>query len=179
MKRTILTILMGASILLACNQTDKKNNQTQQDASSKSEQKINSPIVASYLQIEDALVKDDGDAAAKAGKELANGFKSFDVSTLNQDQKSSFSKIKDDAIENAEHISENSGKIEHQREHFKMLSEDMYTMVKYVDAKQKLYKINCPMYKNGSYWLSTTEDIKNPFYGTKMSGCGSVKEAIN
>ncbi len=178
MKKTVLTILISTSLLFACNQTDKKSNQTTVE-SSNVEQKISSPLLANYLQIEDALVKDDGNVAAKAGQELAVILKSFDVSKLNENQKSAFSKIKDDAIENAEHIGENAENIKHQREHFKMLSEDMYTMAKYVDTTQKLYKINCPMYKNGSYWLSTTEEVKNPFYGSKMSSCGSVNETIN
>ena len=60
-----------------------------------------------------------------------------------------------------------------------MLSENMYTKIKCMDTKQKLYKINGPMYKNGSYWLSKTEEFKNPFYGHKIMSNGSVKEAIN
>jgi hypothetical protein len=35
------------------------------------------------------------------------------------------------------------------------------------------------MYDKGSAWLSTTKEVKNPYYGSKMLKCGSVKKQIN
>jgi len=31
----------------------------------------------------------------------------------------------------------------------------------------------------GAMWLSETDEIKNPFYGSKMLKCGKVQEKIN
>jgi len=96
-------------------------------------------------------------------------------------QKKSFEDIADDAKEMAEHISTNAGKIAHQREHFDMLSKDMYDVVKTFGAGQTLYQDFCPMYNNkkGATWLSETKDIKNPYLGKEMPDCGSVKETLH
>ena len=85
-----------------------------------------------------------------------------------------------DAKEHAEHISNNAAKINHQREHFDMLSQDVYDFVKAFPAGQTLYRDHCPMYNDGkgAMWLSETREIKNPYYGKKMITCGSIKEAI-
>ena len=43
-----------------------------------------------------------------------------------------------------------------------------------------MYKQFCPMAfeGKGGYWVSTSEDIKNPYYGDKMLTCGKVVEVI-
>lgn len=175
----IKTILLGLSALLlfACTQTDKKV------VLNPKEEKIvpleNNPLLSGYMAIENALINDDGTAAADAGKTLATSIKSFNEKTLTVKQSYVFLKIKDALLENAEHIGENADKIDHQREHFKMLSEDIYDLVKILNAPLTLYKINCPMYKKGSFWLSTTKEVNNPYYGAKMSNCGEVEETIN
>jgi hypothetical protein len=40
----------------------------------------------------------------------------------------------------------------------------------------ELFYQYCPMKK--AYWLSTESAIKNPYYGSKMLACGSVKETL-
>ncbi|MBK0382523.1 DUF3347 domain-containing protein [Pedobacter sp. SD-b] len=178
MKKSILTMALATIMISACNQTDKKSESNTSANTGKSVA-IKSPIMANYLAIGDALANDDGAKAADAGKALKESFGSLDESKLNAEQKSAYDKIKSDAIENAEHIGENADKIEHQREHFKMLSEDIYIVTKVIDPSQKFYKITCPMYKNGSYWLSSTKEVKNPFLGEKMDTCGTIDETIN
>jgi hypothetical protein len=88
--------------------------------------------------------------------------------------------IIENASENAEHISENSGKIDHQREHFESLSTDLKDLIVLTGSDRTLYQTYCPMYNNseGGTWLSETTGIKNPFYGSKMLKCGSVQQEI-
>jgi len=137
-------------------------------------------ITTAYLQLKNALTKDNTNDAATAGKSLESAFKNFDQSALTAEQKKSYADIEDDAREHAEHIGANAGNIEHQREHFDMLSKDIYDLVKAIGGGQPLYKDFCPMYnkKKGAIWLSETKDIKNPYYGKQMLTCGSVKEEI-
>ena len=82
--------------------------------------------------------------------------------------------------EHAEHIGKNAGKIDHQREHFSMMSEDIYSLVKAFGGGQALYNDFCPMFndKKGAMWLSETREIKNPYMGSKMPTCGRVDEKI-
>ena len=137
-------------------------------------------IVSSYLRLKNALVSDNSADAADAGKAVEAAFKNFDTNTLTADQKKVFIDIENDAVEHAEHIGENKGNIEHQREHFEMLSNDIYDLVKTFDSGQVLYRDFCPMYnKNkGAYWLSENKEIQNPYFGKEMLTCGTIKEEL-
>ena len=137
-------------------------------------------LVGNYLLLKNALTKDNSTDAATAGKALSNDFAKLDQSALTAAQKKTFSDIADDAKEMAEHIGKSSGNIPHQREHFDMLSKDMVDLVKVFGAGQPIYVDHCPMYNNGkgADWLTETKEIKNPYFGTKMLTCGSVKEVL-
>ncbi|MFN8283339.1 MAG: DUF3347 domain-containing protein [Chitinophagales bacterium] len=137
-------------------------------------------IITAYLQLKNAFTNDNTNDAATAGKALEAYFKSFDKSALTAEQKKTYEDIEIDAVEHAEHIGANGGKIAHQREHFDMLSKDVYDLVKAFGAGQTLYKDFCPMYNDnkGAIWLSETKEIKNPYYGKSMSSCGSMKEEL-
>ena len=137
-------------------------------------------IVVGYLQLKNALANDNGTEAANGGKAIVNAMEKFDKSSLTPQQKKDYEDMESAMRENAEHIGENADKIAHQREHFDMLSQDMYDMVKEYGAGQTLYKDYCPMYndKKGAIWLSETKEIKNPYLGKKMPTCGEVKEEI-
>ena len=137
-------------------------------------------IVEHYLHLKNALANDKTKDAAAAGKEIVDAMGAMDKSFLTAEQKKLYEDVEDDAREHAEHINENAGNIGHQREHFDMLSKDVYDLVKAFGGGQVLYKNFCPMYndKKGAIWLSETKTIKNPYYGKKMLTCGSVQEEL-
>ncbi len=183
-------IAVAAITLSACN----SNNQSKETAATtidtapteaqpNTNLKNNNPVndvVASYLQLKNALANDNSKDAAAAGSEVQKAIEKADLASFSADQKKVFTDVKDDAIEHAEHIAANANNIEHQREHFETLSKDLYDMVKVFGAGQTLYQTHCPMYNNnkGANWLSEIKEIKNPYYGSKMSTCGEVKEEI-
>ncbi|HPG10771.1 MAG TPA: DUF3347 domain-containing protein [Chitinophagaceae bacterium] len=133
-------------------------------------------LVTDYLGVKNALVNSNETEAATASGNMYAAMKSFDKSLLTADQKKVYDDIESDLKEHAEHISKS--KIDHQREHFATMSKDMYDMVKAFGAGMTLYHDHCPMYSDGSMWLSETKEIKNPFYGDKMMTCGSVEEMM-
>ena len=137
-------------------------------------------IIDSYLRLKNALTNDNSKDAAKAGVTLEAALKNLDKSLLTPEEKKVYEDVAEDARMHAQHIRENAGNIGHQREHFDMLSKDMYDLVKAFGSSQVLYKDFCPMYndKKGAFWLSETKEIKNPYYGKSMLTCGSVKEEI-
>lgn len=136
-------------------------------------------IVKAYLEIKNALVNDDDKAAAKGGKNLMAAFSAFDKTTVSDDKKSELNDIIANANEQAEHIADNEGNIAHQREHLLVLSKDIKDLVEITGTNQTLYAEFCPMYaKNGGMWLSAEKEIRNPFFGSKMLKCGSVKSTI-
>lgn len=137
-------------------------------------------LVASYLQLKNALVSDDAKEAAIAAEVMVRAFKGFNASGFNSDQQKEIAEIIENASEQVEHIADNASKIEHQREHFEVLSNDMSDLIAIVGSEQTLYQTKCPMYNKGKggIWLSETKEIKNPFYGGKMLTCGSVQKEI-
>lgn len=137
-------------------------------------------IVDHYLHIKNALTNDNGNEAAKGADEMGKAISKLDKSLLTADQKKVYDEIEDGLKEHAEHIRKNGDNIKHQREHFAMMSEDVYDLVKAFGGGQPIYHDHCPMYKEGkgAMWLSEMKEVKNPYYGAEMPKCGSVEEII-
>ena len=182
--------IVAAISLAACNSnkqsketTATTSDTTQTEVQAKTDLNRNNlvnDVLTSYLQLKNALANDNSKGAAAAGSAVQKAIEKADLASFSADQKKIFVDVKDDAIEHAEHIAANAANIAHQREHFETLSEDIYDMVKVFGTGQTLYQTHCPMYNNnkGANWLSETKEIKNPYYGSKMSTCGEVKEEI-
>ena len=198
MKNLILGFAIAAVTLTACNNSSDSGNNTtkKQDESSRmAADPAKSPdttamagantegsmkeMVGQYLQMKNALANDDGKGAAAAGNAFVASMGKMDKTTLTGNKLKSWNDLSDDAKEMAEHIGKNADRLEHQREHFEMLSGDMYDMVKAFGGGMVLYKDFCPMYGDkGAFWLSEIKEIKNPYFGKQMPTCGSVKEEI-
>jgi len=134
-------------------------------------------ILNDYFNLKDALVNDDNGKAKELGNTLAKSLKAFDASNYSDNEQSELKDIIEDATEHAEHIGESD--IKHQREHFKILSKDVTDMVAITGTDKKLYEQFCPMYDGGTAWLSTKEEVRNPYYGSQMLKCGKVQREIN
>jgi len=137
-------------------------------------------IVDHYLHIKNALANDNAGEAASGAKAMSEAMKKLDKSLLSPEQKTAYDKTEDDLEEHAEHIAKNGDKIDHQRSHFSMMSEDVYDLVKNFGAGRPLYHDHCPMAKDnqGAMWMSENKEIKNPYFGNKMPTCGTVEEVI-
>jgi hypothetical protein len=44
-------------------------------------------------------------------------------------------------------------------------------------SSEPVYQVYCPMKK--ANWLSSSKEIKNPYFGSAMLTCGKVVETIN
>lgn len=191
--KTLIYSIALSTLFFACTKGTTNNESTEDQATKDQLSAANkqeaptasdSPaeeLVNDYLQLKDALTKDNDKDAAAAGNEMVKAFNSFDKASLTTEQLKVYNDIEEDAKEHAEHIGANAGNIKHQREHFETLSEEMYELVKSVGAGQKLYYTHCPMYNNnkGADWLSETKEIRNPYLGQAMPTCGTVKEELN
>jgi hypothetical protein len=197
MKKLILVLAIAATTLAAC--SSNSNKSTESNSRSNDKQSISQTdkaktssdsdamntfsikaIVSQYLQIKNGLANDNGKDAAGAGKAFVESIGKMDKTLLTAEKKKRWEDISDDAKEMAEHIGENPDKLEHQREHFELLSKDMYDLVKVFGSDQVLYKVFDPMYNSGkgAFWLNETKEIKNPYMGKAMSNSGSIQEEI-
>lgn len=198
MTNIILSVAIAAASLTSCNnnnaadtkQTEVKNDTPVTSAVQKVADTTVTPttaafpvkeILAGYLQLKNALTKDNGKEAATAGNAIVATLATVDMKSISAEKMKSYMDIADDLKEHAEHIGANAGKIEHQREHFVMLSKDIADLVKtFGNGGQTLYKDFCPMANDGkgAVWISEMKEIKNPYFGKAMATCGSVKETI-
>jgi hypothetical protein len=125
-------------------------------------------IVNAYLTLKDVLVATDGEKASAAAKNL--------VSVLAKSEIQSKESLKAEVEKIA-----NSTDPEVQRVAFDLASQQILVLAKSGTLTEgKLYKQYCPMAKNneGAFWLSASDQIRNPYFGDKMLKCGSVKEEI-
>lgn len=138
-------------------------------------------VIKGYLPLKNALTQDDSEKASNAAKTLFSILKRIDISKINVKNTSEVRDILESATENAEHIGDNANDIEHQREHLLSLSNDITDLIGEVGTGGlKLYQDFCPMYNNGKggTWISETKEIVNPYEGSKMLNCGSVKKVL-
>ena len=198
MRKSIYLFALAAISFTACNGNAKKENlqeDNQQHDHSQMEptagnagepsqvaeekQESVSAILNHYLTMKDALVEDDSEKAASSGKLLFDAFAAFEASAVSDPQQE-LGEIIEDAKMHAEHINENAANIVHQREHFEILSIDIKDLLAVAGTDRVLYQQYCPMYNDnkGGMWLSASNEVKNPFFGSKMLGCGEVQETI-
>ncbi len=136
-------------------------------------------LLKNYLALKTALTKDDAKAAGRASSNILRVLAKVDMKSIGDKQMKDYMDIADDLKENAEHIRDNAGKIDHQREHFEFVSRDVKDLIDLLGTgSMKLYQDFCPMYNDGkgAIWISEIKEIKNPYYGNQMISCGSVKK---
>ncbi|RAJ82239.1 uncharacterized protein DUF3347 [Chitinophaga dinghuensis] len=187
MKRLFFGAMALAAITLyACNNNAGETGataSTHEAQHTAADTKPSTPIKAvvdHYLHIKNGLFADNSAEAANGGKAMAEALAAVDKSGLTAEQQQVFTDNFEDLKEHAEHIGKNEGNIAHQREHFAVMSEDMYALVKSMGAGRTLYHDFCPMYNNnkGALWLSEEKELKNPYMGASMPGCGTEKEEL-
>jgi len=138
-------------------------------------------LLSSYLKLKDALVATDPEVAKTEAQAVLTAAGKVDAAGLTAEQQQfateKLEKVKQSASEIA-----GAADVAVQREHLEPLSEATFALTKAFDATdQALYYQHCPMANNnkGAYWLSSNEEIRNPYMGEAMLKCGSTKEVLN
>ena len=135
----------------------------------KTEAEFNDPkieaVFSQYLQVQAALVNTDASKTASEASRLEPLLRDA------QGNEASLQAVSGIA---------NSEDIKVQRENFEKLSIEMETMLNGALKSGSLYKQYCPMAFNnkGAYWISSSKDILNPYFGDKMLKCGRVESEI-
>ncbi len=171
MKKINIIVTIALALLL----TASINAQVKEVADTDLRKQVAASLT-NYLTLKDALVSSVAEAASKASNELLASLNAIDAKKMSADQKVLWNKIGEDLKEDAEHIYKNKD-IGHQRAHFAKLSNNMYALVvKFKANDVETYYHYCPMKK--ASWLSLSKEVKNPYYGSKMLKCGSVKATL-
>lgn len=141
----------------------EKKEETPDIANSSFKDGMTGTVYHYYLMVRTALFHDELEAAKDASQSIAKSF--------NKD----FPELKS--------LSEKMAKaedIEELRSSFYEFSMEVEPLFKQNLSEGTIYKQFCPMAFNnkGAYWFAEIEEIKNPYGGSKMPKCGSVKETI-
>ena len=132
----------------------------------------NVPVLNSYLDIKNALVKDNFEQAKKAAADFQTALEGADI--LSAAQKKG---LKQSAAKLAQ-----AKDLTSMREQFASFSHQLYQVEQASDlTDQTLYWQHCSMALGGqgANWLSLEEKVQNPYMGQRMPGCGSVQETLN
>ena len=135
-----------------------------------------------YYALTTALTQSDAAEASKVSGVLKQWLDSMPTEQIkaNEGLYALVTTLVDQSSAAAAVIASNSD-IEEQRKQFQVLSGrlfDMLRAVKYNEAT--VYEIYCPMAfdNTGATWLSPTNDVNNPYFGSKMMHCGEVRDSI-
>ena len=138
-------------------------------------------VSAAYLLLKDALVATDSEQAINASKKVNEKLSSIDMSLVKSDAHLYWMQQLE-AIQGHNEKINSSKDIEEQRRQFDFLSQALINAVKVFGVPgDTLYVQHCPMANNneGADWLSSEEEVRNPYFGDKMMTCGVVKTTID
>jgi Cu(I)/Ag(I) efflux system membrane fusion protein len=133
-------------------------------------------VVAAYFQVKNSLVKDQVPTAAT--QLLAQALAKVSSAAGTGKEKAKWEKIKSELSQATAKI-KGAKDIGAARTYFSTLSASIINLTEtYKITKQVVYQDYCPMAfdNKGGYWLSETEDIRNPYFGASMLSCGEVKQ---
>jgi Cu(I)/Ag(I) efflux system membrane fusion protein len=133
-----------------------------------------------YIQLKDALVRDDSKSASDDAKSVLNNLTKVDMTLLSDKNTHEHWMVLEKAIKASATSISNTSKIAVQRKYFKTLSSDLTNAIEVFGINEKVYHQFCPMADNnkGAYWLSKEEKVINPYFGDVMLTCGEVKQVI-
>ena len=137
-------------------------------------------LLDQYMKLKDYLVLDDSKMAKQAASSLLKAVSGVDMKLLSGDSHMKWMDLSGGILESLASITNSEG-LEQERKAFQTLSKDLYSAIKTFGLIDKtVYYQFCPMYDNnkGGYWLSETEEIRNPYFGKIMLSCGETRETL-
>ncbi|MBT8291453.1 MAG: DUF3347 domain-containing protein, partial [Muriicola sp.] len=135
------------------------------------------PIFEDYLAIKDALVNDDLEKAKNTGSRFIKNLGSIKKSLFTGEAQQVWINQSSEIKKAVEQIP-NMNTLDEIRKSFEKVSIHMIYIERVFNANSEaLYILHCPMANSnkGADWLSSSREIRNPYYGEAMLTCGSVR----
>lgn len=163
MKKILFLIILSAAI--ACS----PNKESSEDAKASENTLVTENVavdvavsaITNYINVKDALVASDVKAATENAMTLVESARQEGLS---------------EEIINAAQAVAVEEALDNKRMHFETLSTLLIEVAKTKEMGDALFVQYCPMAfdNKGASWLSTSKEIRNPYYGDKMLKCGRV-----
>jgi copper chaperone CopZ len=135
------------------------------------------PVFDAYFSVKDDLVASDASKAKQHAAILSERLNAVPMEKLDHNVHMMWMKVMEQLKEPARAMAKTDDLAE-QRKFFSTLTAPLTELAKASPGAAPIYVDHCPMYEGGANWLSREKPIKNPFYGSAMLTCGSVKETI-
>ena len=149
-----------------------------QDLSPDFKEQMNN-LVDAYLVLKEALVAANEEEIPESGELFLEALHQLDATELDGEAKAFLEEKKTFLIRHAKQ-NQKADNLAAVRQNFIYLSHPLIKLVEAFGANEKLYIDFCPMANNnkGAFWLSSIEEIRNPYMPETMRTCGSVKKVI-
>ena len=149
------------------------------EVSEKFQEQLNS-VYKEYINLKDALVKENSKGASESVKNLLINLSKVDMKLLSDNKAHNHWMSLEKEIKSSATSISKASDIKAQRNHFKHLSSHLINAIQLFGVNEKVYVEFCPMAdnNNGAYWLSKEEKVINPYFGEAMLTCGEVKQII-
>jgi Cu(I)/Ag(I) efflux system membrane fusion protein len=130
--------------------------------------------------MKDALVSDNFGKAKASGIQLLELTNNMNMDLFTGKSHEVWKTLQNEIKSELQHI-EHFTKLDEVRDAFVNLSDTMISLANIFKPNETLFVLHCPMANNnkGADWLSSSKEIKNPYYGKAMLTCGEVKDTIN
>ncbi|WP_051935773.1 efflux RND transporter periplasmic adaptor subunit [Salegentibacter sp. Hel_I_6] len=171
--------LAGKPSMMSPSETFENSKEAEIEVSEDEKQALNN-VFDKYFELKDALVEDDFKNASGTLEALENSLATIDNSKFENSAADAFKNYK---RELQMHLSDlkASEDISAFRDGFDEFSAVIIRMAKsFKPFDERVYIQHCPMANNdkGANWLSFSEEIRNPYYGSAMLNCGEVTDTI-
>ena len=137
-------------------------------------------IFNDYLVLSESLVESDVSEVKAVADKLLNTIKQVDGQSLNEDAAQAWTR-EAQAISASMKSFADSENLNDHRMAFSVLSDLLYSMLVKYQIPTNGFRMYCPMAfgNDGAYWLSKSEEIRNPYMGQQMLTCGNIKNELD
>lgn len=137
-------------------------------------------LTEQYLTLKEAFVASNAQLVSATASDMLQNLKAWEGDDLVAGQEEFYQERSDRMRDNLLQMVNNED-LDKQRDHFARLSKHMTELLSaFGTPDNTLYYQYCPMaFENkGAYWLSSSKEIRNPYYPESMLTCGRVEEEL-
>jgi membrane fusion protein, copper/silver efflux system len=133
-----------------------------------------------YIVLKDAFVKSDDKLVKQFANEVLQALDKTDITLLKGEAMTIWMGLLPNLNRQLKQIA-SSDDLEGQRKTFSIFNDVFHkTIITFSLMGKTVYYQFCPMMNDnkGAYWLSETNEIRNPYYGESMLTCGETKDTL-
>lgn len=169
----------GGGSMPSANEPSKKADVRKVSINQKAKESLQ-PLFTEYMAMKDALTNDNLKEAKEAGSKILKAVDGVNMSLFTGESHGVWMGLSSDLKNTLQHV-QHFNTLKEIREPFQQVSKSMIDLeTSFNPNDETLYVLHCPMANNnkGADWLSTTKEVKNPYYGQSMLTCGEVTKEL-